>query len=110
MTMKNHPAFKILTSLWVTVVLLSLSLFIIFFGTMAQEPMGLNIAVERYFKSWFIDWVALKAGLVKAAQLFGGNWTPVTPEQILGPGGLPAFPGGYLVGSLLLVNLTLNID
>jgi len=103
--MKDDPVFKVLTSLWVTVVLLAFSLFIIFFGTMAQEPMGLNIAVDRFFKSWFIDSVAMRAGIVKTAELFGAQWTPVSPEQILGSGGLPVFPGGYLVGSLLLINL-----
>ena len=32
-----------------------------FLGTMAQEPMGLNIAVDRFFKSWLVDSVAFKA-------------------------------------------------
>ena len=103
--MKDTPAFKFITSLWITVTLLTLALFIIFFGTMAQEPMGLNIAVDRYFKSWFIDQVAMQAGVTKTAQLFGAQWTPVSPGEILGNPGLPVFPGGYLVGTLLLLNL-----
>ncbi len=105
LAMKDNPLFKFFSSLRLTVVLLALSLIIIFFGTMAQEPMGLNIAVDRYFKSWFVDWVAMKAGVIKTAQLFGFQWPPVTPEQILGDRGWPVFPGGYLVGTLLLVNL-----
>ena len=105
LVMKDNPLFKFFSSLRLTVVLLALSLIIIFFGTMAQEPMGLNIAVDRYFKSWFVDWVAMKAGVIKTAQLFGFQWPPVTPEQILGDRGWPVFPGGYLVGTLLLVNL-----
>ena len=104
--MKDTLPFKFLTSLRLTVTLLALALFIIFFGTMAQEPMGLNIAVDRYFKGWFIDQVAMQAGVTKTAQLFGAQWTPVSPEQILGDPGLPVFPGGYLVGTLLLLNLT----
>ena len=103
--MKNNPIFNLFTSLWLTVALLSLSLIIIFLGTLAQEPMGLNIAVERFFKSWFVDQVALEAAIKKTVQLFGMNVTPVTPERILGDPGLPVFPGGYLVGMLLLVNL-----
>ena len=63
LAMKKNPIFKFFTSLRLTVVLLAFSLLIIFFGTMAQEPMGLNIAVERYFKSWFVDQVAMEAGL-----------------------------------------------
>ena len=105
LAMKNNPLFKFFSSLRLTVVLLALSLIIIFFGTMAQEPMGLNIAVDRYFKSWFVDQVAMEAGVIKTAQLFGFQWPPVTPEQILGDRGWPVFPGGYLVGTLLLVNL-----
>jgi hypothetical protein len=105
LAMKDNPLFKFFSSLRLTVVLLALSLIIIFFGTMAQEPMGLNIAVDRYFKSLFVDWVAMEAGVTKTAQLFGFQWSPVTPEQILGDRGLPVFPGGYLVGTLLLVNL-----
>ena len=105
LAMKKNPIFKFFTSLRLTVVLLAFSLVIIFLGTMAQEPMGLNIAVERYFKSWFVDQVAMEAGLKKTAQLFGFQWAPVTPEQILGDPGLPFFPGGYLVGTLLLINL-----
>ena len=105
LAMKDNPLFKFFSSLRLTVVLLALSLIIIFFGTMAQEPMGLNIAVDRYFKSWFVDQVAMEAGVIKTAQLFGFQWPPVTPEQILGDHGWPVFPGGYLVGTLLLVNL-----
>ena len=108
LAMKNNPLFKFFTSLRLTVVLLALSLIIIFFGTMAQEPMGLNIAVDRYFKSWFVDWVAMEAGVIKTAQLFEFQWSPVTPEEILGDRGIPVFPGGYLVGTLLLVNLLVS--
>ena len=74
--MKNNPLFKLFTSLRLTVALLAFSLFIIFFGTMAQEPMGLNIAVERYFKSWLVDPVAMEAGIKKTVQLFGVQWAP----------------------------------
>ena len=47
----------------------------------------------------------MEAGVIKTAQLFGFQWPPVTPEQILGDRGWPVFPGGYLVGTLLLLNL-----
>ena len=104
-TMKKNPLFKFFISLRLTVVLLSVSLFIIFFGTMAQEPMGLKQAVDRYFKSWFVDQVAMEAGINKTAQLFGAKWEPLTQEKILGHPGIPVFPGGYLIGTLLLINL-----
>jgi hypothetical protein len=103
--MKNNPLFKFFTSLRLTVALLAFSLFIIFFGTMAQEPMGLNEAVDRYFKSWFVDQVAMEAGLNKTAQLFGWQWAPITQDKILGDSVWTPIPGGYLVGVLLLFNL-----
>ena len=103
--MNNNPFIKLLTSLWVTVTLLAFSLVIIFLGTMAQEPMGLNEAVDRFFKEWVVNYVAMEAALRETVQLFGWNVAPVTPERVLGSPGLPVFPGGYLVGGLLLINL-----
>ena len=103
--MNNNPFIKFLTSLRITVILLTFSLVIIFLGTMAQEPMGLNIAVDRFFKDWFVGSVAMEAALRKTVELFGWNVAPVTSERILGSPGWPSFPGGYLVGGLLLINL-----
>ena len=102
--MEANPVYKFFTSLRLTVTLLSFSLVIIFFGTLAQEPMGLNIAVERYFKSFFIDAHAAEAGWFMLLKLIQVEGTPLTPEKIINPG-WPVFPGGYLVGSLLLINL-----
>ena len=102
--LKANPVYQLFTSLRLTVTLLSISLIIIFFGTLAQEPMGLNIAVERYFKSFFIDAHAAEAGWFMLLKLFQVEGTPLTPEKIINPG-WPVFPGGYLVGSLLLINL-----
>ncbi|MFP6902417.1 MAG: hypothetical protein VCB81_02040, partial [Verrucomicrobiia bacterium] len=102
--LKANPVYQFFTSLRLTVTLLSISLVIIFFGTLAQEPMGLNIAVERYFKSFFIDAHAAEAGWFMLLKLIQVEGTPLTPEKIINPG-WPVFPGGYLVGSLLLINL-----
>ncbi|HIL23830.1 MAG TPA: hypothetical protein EYG19_00300 [Verrucomicrobia bacterium] len=102
--LKTNPVYQFFTSLRLTVTLLSISLVIIFFGTLAQEPMGLNIAVERYFKSFFIDAHAAEAGWFMLLKLVQVEGTPLTPEKIINPG-WPVFPGGYLVGSLLLINL-----
>jgi len=73
---------KILTSLRLTVVCLSLGIILVFFGTLAQVNEGLYLAQERWFRSFFIWWSPK-----------GASW------------GLPVFPGGYLVGTVLLVNL-----
>lgn len=73
---------KIFTSLKLTVVLLALGLILVFWGTLAQVNLGLYKAQNEYFRSFFIFW-----------QPAGGGWR------------IPVFPGGYLVGGLLLINL-----
>jgi hypothetical protein len=73
---------KWMSSLWLTVILLALGIVLVFFGTLGQVTEGLYLAQERYFKSWFTTWY---------------------------PASLPWFhvplPGGYLLGTLLVVNL-----
>ena len=73
---------KLLSSLRLTVWLLGISVLLVFLGSIAQAPEGLWNAQVRWFKSFLVvrhagdDW-----------------WVP------------PIFPGGHLLGSLLLVNL-----
>ena len=73
---------KFFCSLRLTVVLLTLSMFLVFFGTMAQVDLGLYQAQAKYFRSFFVDWSPR-----------GADWK------------LPVYPGGYLLGGLLLINL-----
>lgn len=74
---------KFLTSLRLTVTLLALGIAVVFFGTLAQTSDGLYVAQERYFKSWF------------------STWSPHSgPSWLIVP-----LPGGYLLGTMLLVNL-----
>lgn len=70
------------SSLRLTVVCLAIAMVLVFVGTLAQVDEGLYQAQNRYFKSLFIWWSL-----------------PGTGFQI------PVFPGGYLVGGVLLVNL-----
>ena len=74
---------KFFTSLQLTVVLLALGIILVFVGTVAQADEGLYQAQDRYFKHWFV-------------------W-PITMFGHRIPIGLP---GGYLIGTLLLINLT----
>ncbi len=68
----------VLTSLKLTVLCLAVAVILVFIGTIAQVDQGLYRAQELYFKSFLIYW----------------------------PGtGFPVFPGGYTVGTVLLVNL-----
>lgn len=86
-----------IASLRVTVVLFSFSLVLVFLGTLAQTQLGMWTAVERYFRAAIV-WVPLQL-FVKFGQVFFG----VSPEATLA-GHFP-FPGGWLLGGLLLANL-----
>ncbi|MFN7137811.1 MAG: ResB protein required for cytochrome C biosynthesis [Limisphaerales bacterium] len=70
------------SSLWLTVVLLALALVLVFIGTLAQVKLGLYVAQEEYFRSFFVWWQPAGAGFK-----------------------LPVFPAGWLLGALLLINL-----
>jgi hypothetical protein len=73
---------KIFSSLRLTVVLLAAGLVLVFVGTLAQVHEGLYDAQTRYFKSWFV-------------------WMPTIAHRQW----LILLPGGYLIGTLLLLNL-----
>ena len=70
------------TSLTLTVVLLAFAIVLVFIGTLAQADEGLYGAQAHYFKQW----------IVVGCHLFGHK-IPIL------------LPGGYLIGTLLLVNL-----
>jgi ABC-type transport system involved in cytochrome c biogenesis permease subunit len=84
-------------SLRVTVVLFALAVVVVFFGTMAQIDEGIGTAVQQYFRSLLV-WVPIQL-LVKFGQIFFG-----VPKTLSMPGSFP-FPGGWLIGGLLLGNL-----
>src|SRR5262245_60522030 len=77
-----HRVIRFITSLRLTVVCLGLAILLVFLGTLAQVNEGLYNAQARWFRSFFIWWGPPGAG-----------WH------------LPVLPGGYLVGSVLLLNL-----
>ncbi len=69
-------------SLQLTVVLLIMSLVLVFVATLDQVNLGIWAVQEKYFRSLFVLW-------------------PVPNTSFA----IPVFPGGYLVGGFLLVNL-----
>jgi hypothetical protein len=73
---------KFFASLRLTVVLLAFAIILVWVGTVAQADEGLYQAQARYFKHW----------VVVGASMFGHH-VPLV------------LPGGYLLGSVLLVNL-----
>jgi len=70
------------TSLRLTVVCLALGLVLVFWGTLAQVDLGLYKAQNEFFRSFLIYWGPR-----------GASWK------------VPVFPGGYLIGGVLLINL-----
>jgi hypothetical protein len=70
------------TSLKLTIVCLAAAMALIFAGTLAQVHLGIHEAQQRYFQSWLVWWPP------------EGNGFRV-----------PIFPGGHLIGAVLLINL-----
>lgn len=83
------PLFQFFSSLKLTVVLLSFSLVLIFFGTLDQVQYGIWHTQELYFESFLVVWT-----FPEHAPL----------GQHLHWISLP-MPGGYLLGGMLLINL-----
>src|SRR3954468_9832267 len=72
----------LLTSLKLTIVCLAAGMILIFAGTLAQVHLGIWEAQQRYFQSMVIWWPAESRGFQ-----------------------IPIFPGGHLIGAVLLINL-----
>jgi hypothetical protein len=70
------------TSLKLTVVCLTLAMLLVFFGTLAQVDLGLYRVQTEFFRSFVIFWGPK-----------GADWK------------IPVFPGGYLIGGILIINL-----
>ena len=89
-------ALSALASLRLTVVLFALSIFLVFVGTLAQVDHGVwDVVNHAYFRVWFarVDFLAFE----RLVQMF-------YPVEWHLTGGF-YFPGGKLIGGLLLVNL-----
>src|SRR5882762_1777328 len=70
------------TSLKLTIICLAAGMALIFAGTLAQVHLGIHEAQQRYFQSWLVWWPPEGRGFR-----------------------IPIFPGGHLIGAVLLVNL-----
>ena len=72
----------LITSLKLTITCLIAAMILIFAGTLAQVHFGIHEVQQRYFQSWFVWWPTDSAGFR-----------------------IPVFPGGHLIGAVLLINL-----
>ena len=75
--------FNTISSLKLTIVCLSAAMVLVFAGTLAQVQLGIQIVQEQYFQSLVVWW---PVGVGDAAKF-------------------PVFPGGHLIGGVLLLNL-----
>jgi hypothetical protein len=74
--------FNAFSSLKLTVACLVLGCVLVFWGTLAQVYLGLYKAQNEFFRSFFVFWQPAEGGFK-----------------------IPIFPGGYLLGTVLLINL-----
>ncbi|HEV2328968.1 MAG TPA: cytochrome c biogenesis protein ResB [Verrucomicrobiae bacterium] len=74
--------FNFFSSLKLTVACLVLGCVLVFWGTLAQMHLGLYKAQNEFFRSFFIFWQPGDSGVK-----------------------IPIFPGGYFLGTVLLINL-----
>jgi len=81
-----RSVFDSLASLKLTIGLLCAGTVLVFAGTLAQVDMGLYAAQNAYFRSLLVYWGPQ-----------GATWK------------IPILPGGYLVGSLMVLNLTASL-
>src|SRR6478672_7218637 len=72
----------LITSLKLTIVCLAAGMALIFAGTLAQVHLGIHEAQQRYFQSMFVWWPPEGRGFQ-----------------------IPIFPGGHLIGAVLLIIL-----
>src|SRR3954471_8244993 len=77
-----HKLVDLITSLKLTIVCLVAAMALIFAGTLAQVHLGIHEAQQRYFQSMFVWWPPDTRGFQ-----------------------IPIFPGGHLIGAVLIVNL-----
>jgi hypothetical protein len=83
--MMRKKLLQFFSSVKLTVWCLALGMILVFVGTLAQVEQGLYLAQDRYFKSLFVFWSPV-----------GANWQ------------IPVFPGGYLIGGVLVINLIVS--
>lgn len=98
---RNGPVMRVLlalASLRLTVVLFTLAIILVFLGTLAQVDEGIWTVLYKYFRCKTIAWIPFQT-FVRFGQVFLG-----VPSSLEVAGSFP-YPGGWLLGGLLLINL-----
>jgi ABC-type transport system involved in cytochrome c biogenesis permease subunit len=92
-----YRALRALASLQLTVVLFSVAMALVFFGTLGMTQDSIEGAVHKYFRCW-VAWIDLQ-GLAE----FGKVFFPISKSTSLAL--RVPFPGGYTIGWVMFVNL-----
>src|SRR4051812_4588917 len=92
-------ALKAVASLRVAMVLFGLSLFLVFFGTLAQKHAGIERVLGQYFYCW-LAWVDLNLISDFTEVFFQFRFLGSTEHPVRLP--VP-FPGGYLIGWAMVI-------
>ncbi|MCA9035510.1 MAG: hypothetical protein KDA91_10275, partial [Planctomycetaceae bacterium] len=95
------PVLRPLASMKLTIVLFALSMFIVFVGSLAQSRRDVWLVMGDYFRT-FLAWIDL-------ADLFPPSMFPQLGDydwSRLGAFRYIPFPGGWLIGTVMLMNLT----
>src|SRR5207248_109723 len=82
-------ALETVADLRITVTLFALSLFLVFYGTLAQVDKGIWTVVGEYFR-WFYVWIPMDVVLLRPVFRYDMHW-----------GGSIPYPGGWTLGALL---------
>src|SRR5580704_3177719 len=95
-----HHILDFFSSLKLTITCLSIAIVLVFIGTLAQQDLDAFYAQKKYFDTLFVWWTSgdIPAWMVSAKMTRLLSWIPAGHQ-------IPVFPGGYLLGGVLLVNL-----
>ncbi|MEI8340109.1 MAG: cytochrome c biogenesis protein ResB [Verrucomicrobiota bacterium] len=77
-----NPILDFVSSMKLTIACLVAAIILVFAGTLAQVNFGIHEVQQRYFQSLFVWWPSNSDGFK-----------------------IPVFPGGHLLGAILLINL-----
>src|SRR5262245_24263180 len=94
---KAYRVLKAVASLRITVTLFSLSMALVFLGTLGMTQDSIDNTVKTYFRTW-IAWIDLQ-GVVEFGKVFCGVDKDAHVSLKV------PFPGGYTIGWLMFFNL-----
>ena len=104
MTEMLHRFVDFVSSLKLTIICLAAAIVLVFFGTLAQVDFSIHVVQQNYFQSLLVWWPPVSDGTtIPVSSRFLPGW--ITQFFVSHGWRIPVFPGGHLLGGVLLVNL-----